>query len=126
MATKTRKTATMYETSIVNGALYFEDCKQSDLDGEYFAEIIDHKTTTSIRLISLSHDYAQRVWLESGSKIIEQVNVEMTLRKEIRSGVGHWYAYRRVHTKLHKKYVGTSEKVTHERLLEIAKAMPST
>jgi len=82
--------------------------------------------TKAIRVVSLDHDYIQRTWLETGSKIIEELSVEMTLRAEMRSGRRHWYAYRRVFNKLHKRYVGTDEKVTQTRLLDIAKAMPST
>jgi len=126
MAKKTRNTKTGYETSIVNGILYFEDASQCPVDSELFPQIIGDGYTKSIRVISLEHDYFQRVWLESGSVVSEDINMQFTIRREIRSGAGHWYAYRRVFGKLHKKYVGTDEKVTQASLLAIAKAMPTT
>jgi len=120
-----RKSKIADESSIIGGALYFEDCKQCSMADDTFVEMLEFKGQGAIRIISIESDYVQRVWLETGSKVVEEINFEMTLRPETRSGRRHWYAYRRVHKVLHKKYVGTSEKVTQERLLEIAKAMPS-
>ncbi|MBZ0284046.1 MAG: hypothetical protein K8L97_25120 [Anaerolineae bacterium] len=51
--------------------------------------------------------------------------MQMTLRREIRSGRGHWYAYRRVFGKLHKRYVGTDDLISQMKLLEVAQKMPS-
>lgn len=124
---KTRNTKTGSETSIQNGALYFEDCKQCDVDSAAFAEIIGDGYTKSIRLISLD-----RAWYETeyigftDAKISQFINMQMTLRREVRSGRGHWYAYRRVLGKLHKRYVGTDETIDQKTLLEVAKKMPTT
>jgi hypothetical protein len=120
-----RKSKVKDESSIVGGFLYFEDCKQCSIQDEVFVEFLEFKGQGAIRLVSLEHNYAQRVWMETGAKVVEEINTEMTLRPEARSGRRHWYAYRRVHGKLFKKYVGTSENVTHDRLLEVSKAMPS-
>jgi len=116
-----------YETSIYDGALYFEDAMQAKIGTEDFTDIIDHKTVKTIRLISLSSDWVETVWFggDTGTKK-EIIDTELTLRKEVRSGNSHWYAYRRVLGKLHKRYVGSSEKVTQIRLVEICRAMPTT
>ena len=44
----------------------------------------------------------------------------ISLRKEQRRQVGLWYAYRRVHGVLHKRYVGMSAGLTLTRLEETA------
>lgn len=121
----TRKTKTGYETSIVDGNLYFEDAKQCEVDDAVFRDIIGDGYTKSIRVISLDRNWIQKVWVTYDAHIVETINVEMTLRREIRSGAGHWYAYRRVHKVLHKRYVGTDEKINQERLLEVAQKLPS-
>lgn len=123
---KNRKTPIYYETSIVDGVLYFEDCRQADMDTDHFIDIIGDGYTKSIRLVSLSSNWVERVWLDGVGMSRELIDTELTLRREIRSGRGHWYAYRRVLGKLNKRYVGTDEKVTQERLLEICRAMPTT
>ena len=49
-----------------------------------------------------------------------------TARKEIRKGYRwYWYAYRRAgpHSKLHKCYLGKSEQLTAEHLLDIAQRL---
>lgn len=47
-------------------------------------------------------------------------NGTFTARKEHRSGSWYWYAYRRVHGKLHKQYLGRSEELTGTRLTTAA------
>lgn len=127
MTSKTRKQYFQYETSIYNGALYFEDAMQAKLDTVEFTEIIEHKTVKTIRLMSFASDWVETVWVggEQGTQR-ELIDTEITLRKEVRSGTAHWYAYRRVLGKLHKRYIGISEKVTQSRLLEVCRAMPTT
>lgn len=120
-----RKTKTGADTSIVAGVLYFEDARQCEVDEDTFKDIIGDGYTRSIRVVSLDHNWIQKVWVTFDAQITEKINVEMTLRREIRSGAGHWYAYRRVHKKLHKRYVGTDEKINQKLLLEVAKKMPS-
>jgi hypothetical protein len=126
MSKSQRKQYFDYDTSIYDGVLYFEDCKQAIMGTENFTEIISHKSVTSIRLFSFAKDWVENVWVDSQGYQREMIDTELTLRKEMRSGVGTWYAYRRVLGKLHKKHVGQSENVTQERLLEVCRAMPTT
>jgi hypothetical protein len=123
--TSKRSTKTGTETSIKDGVLFFEDARQCHIDDDAFPEIIGDGYTKTIRVISLSSEWIRNVWLDNGIKVKEDIDVGMTLRREIRSGRGYWYAYRRVFGKLHKCFVGTDENVTQTRLLDIAKAMPS-
>ena len=122
---KTRQTKTGLETMIFNGALYFEDAIQCPVDDPRFAEIIGDGYTKSIRLVSLSTRWIETAWVTMDAKIKSEINFQMTLRRELRSGIGYWYAYRRVMGKLHKRYVGQDEELTEELLLKIAQKMPS-
>jgi len=126
MSKKSGKLFSDYETSIYQGALYFEDCKQADVDTDTFIEMIEHPSVQVIRLVSLSSNWMESVWIDGQGFQKEMIDIEMTLRKEIRSGRAYWYAYRRVLGKLHKKFVASSENVTQASLLEIARAMPTT
>lgn len=126
MSKSSRKQYFDYETSIFEGVLYFEDCSQAKVDSDEFVEIIDHKSVTSIRLISLASEWVEKVWLDGVGYQKEIIDTELTLRKEYRSCKGHWYAYRRVLGKLSKRYVGTSENVTQSSLLKVCQAMPTT
>lgn len=126
MSKKQAKQYFDYDTSIFDGVLYFEDCSQAKVDTDQFVEIIDHKTVMVIRLFSLDKLWCESVWIDGQGYQKEMIDTELTLRKEMRSGSGHWYAYRRVLGKLHKKYVGTSENVTQSRLLDVCRAMPTT
>jgi hypothetical protein len=126
MAKNQRKQYFDYDTSIFEGTLYFEDCSQAKMDTEEFTEIIDHKSVSVIRLFSLNSQWCESVWLDGVGFQKEMIDTELTLRKEIRSGRPHWYAYRRVLGKLHKRYIGDSSKVTQERLLEVCRAIPTT
>ena len=47
----------------------------------------------------------------------------ISLRKEKRRRGSLWYAYRRSYRVLHKRYVGKSEVLTHDRLEEIARVL---
>ena len=113
------------ETSIVNGILYFEDCIQCPVDDERFEPIISDGYTNAIRVVSLDTGWYETVYTGGSGKRQDFINVEMTLRRELRADRGHWYAYRRVMGKLHKRYVGQDDRVTQARLLEIARKMPS-
>lgn len=123
---KTRATKTGNDTSIINGVLYFEDVKQCAVDSPDFAEMIGDGTLTSIRVISLDTAWYTVEYIDMDSKIKDDVNVQMTLRREIRSGRGHWYAYRRVLGTLYKRYVGNDDVIDQKRLLTVARALPST
>jgi hypothetical protein len=120
-----RMTKTGYETSIIGGVLFFEDARQCEVDDAVFRDIIGDGYTKSIRVVSLDRNWIQKTWVTFEASIIEKINVEMTLRREIRSGAGHWYAYRRVHKVLHKRYVGTDEKLNQDLILAVAQRLPS-
>lgn len=121
----TRRTKTGEETSIRNGQLYFEDAIQCPVDSPNFAEIVGDGYTSSIRLVSLSTGWYEREWMSEVGFVNYDINMQMTLRREVRSGRGYWYAYRRVLGKLHKRYVGQDEELTEKLLLQIAQKMPS-
>lgn len=122
---KLRMTKTGYDTSISGGKLYFEDALQCPVDSSQFAEIIGDGYTNTIRVESLSARWIETAWVTYDAKVKSEINVQMTLRREVRSGRGYWYAYRRVLGKLHKRYVGQDEQITEELLLKIAQKMPS-
>lgn len=122
---KTRMTKTGYETSIIGGTLFFEDAEQCPVDSPQFSEIIGDGYTSTIRLISLSNGWYEKEWMSEVGFVIYDINVQMTLRREERSGRGYWYAYRRVLGKLYKRYVGQDEEVDEKKLLTIAQKMPS-
>lgn len=113
------------ETCIVNGELLMDGFFQSRMDTEMFFETLEDKYLKAIRVQSLESDWIAREWVEGVGAVKSMIDMEMTLRCEYRSGKRHWYAYRRVLGTLYKRYVGTSEKVTQERLLEVAKSMPT-
>lgn len=120
-----RFTPVRRDSSIVDGVLYFEDAKQCEVDSDQMQHIIGDGYTNAIRVVSLDTTWIQNVWISYDIKVKETIKVEMTLRRELRSGRGHWYAYRRVHTKLHKRYVGTDDSINQQRLLDVARKMPS-
>lgn len=123
MAKSPRKTTIGYETSIVEGWLYFEDVRQAKIDSDEFAEILDDKHTTSVRLVSLTSDWQTNEWISGVGSVKFSLKIEMTLRKEVVKGQFYWYAYRRTGGRLQKRYVGASDRVTTKRLLEVAQKM---
>lgn len=122
---KPRNSKVKTEASIVNGILYFEDASQCPVDDPRFQDIVGDGYTNALRLVSLDTNWYVSVYTGGAAFRHEDVNVEMTLRREVRYGRGYWYAYRRVMNKLHKRYVGTDEQITQKRLLEIAQKMPT-
>lgn len=64
-------------------------------------------------------------WLKSASTFyFECSEGTFTARCESRSPKGsYWFAYRRVRTKLHNRYIGKSESLTMARLVEIARQL---
>jgi hypothetical protein len=122
---KLRMTKTGYDTSISGGHLFFENAHQCPVDSPQFAEIVGDGYTNTIRLESLSVNWYEREWMSEIGFVNYDINVQMTLRREVRSGRGYWYAYRRVLGKLHKRYVGQDEELTEKRLLTVAQKMPS-
>jgi len=125
MSKRPRTTATGSETSLQAGYLYFEDVRQCAMRSETFTEMIDEPHVMTMRVISLEHTWTVGQWVTATDKVVDEVNVEMTLRAEMRSGRKYWYAYRRVFGKLNKKFVGQSDRVNEQRLLEIARSLPS-
>lgn len=120
-----RKTSTGSFASIINGVLYFEDVRQCTIEADIFSEIIDDKYLKSIRLVSLPTHRVQEVWITGVGFAKEDINLEMTLRKEKKGVLFHWYAYRRVHGVLHKRYVGQSDRINVSTLVAVAQKMPS-
>jgi len=121
---KIRATKTAQSASIVNGVLFIEDARQCAVDSDLFPEIIGDGYTNTIRLISLDVVWYTVEYIDYDSKVIENVNMQLTMRREVRHGRGYWYAYRRVLGTLYKRYIGNDDQVTQKRLLEVAKNMP--
>lgn len=117
-----RMTKIGYETSISGGNLYFEDVCQCSMLDDIFQEMLDDKHLTAIRVMSLAHNWHEREWFAPDAQL--NINLEMTLRKERRGLLDHWYAYRRVGGQLFKRYVGHSDQVTEKRLVEVAQHLP--
>lgn len=124
MTKKTRNTKTGREVVIRGGALYIEDARQCAVDDEIFSGIIGDGYVKAIRVESLDTDWYTREWVDYDSKIESSVRMDMTLRRELRSGRGHWYAYRRVLGTLYKRYVGDDEAINQALLLKIARKLP--
>lgn len=65
-------------------------------------------------------------WLWRGETFyFEGTEGTFTARSELQSGIRYWYAYRRQAGKLHKRYLGKSEKLNLERMNTIAKNLSS-
>lgn len=118
-----RKTKTGQDAAIVNGDFFYEESRQFPITSELFAEEIDSPSLKAIRVISLSSNWINYTWVGS-IQMIEDIDMQMTLRKEIRSGKPYWYAYRRFGGKLHKRFVGSSDRITPTLLVEIARKLP--
>ncbi len=125
MRKSNRKTKVGAETSIQCGRLFFAESEQCRVDSELFKEIIGDKYTNSIRVISLDREWYQNVWLDHDTRLKETINIEMTIRAETRHGKKVWYAYRRVLGVLYKRYVGASDDMSQQKILETALKMPS-
>lgn len=121
-----RQTAVRDQASIEHGEIYFEDVRQCSLEDDIATEILDDRNLTAIRVVSLKTDWQLRVQITSDTQVLEHIKIEMTLRKERRGELDHWYAYRRVLGTLHKRYVGHSENINEEKLLKVARSLPST
>lgn len=126
MSRKNRTTKTGSETSIQAGALYFEDIRLCAVDSDVFREMIDDPYTTKIRVLSLSTHWQTGTYVTATDYVVDDINVQMSLRRETRSGRNYWYAYRRVFGQLNKRFVGQSEGVTEKRLLEVARSLPTS
>ncbi len=90
-----------------------------------------HLATDDNKLIKLDTP-AFLTWLESNKSFRFEAGTggcdSYRARKETLSGVDYWYAVKKVNGKLHKRFIGKSEDVTHPRLVEISKLIrqPST
>ncbi len=120
----TRQTKTESDASIKFGTLYLGDDDAGKVGDEMFISNIDDGYTRAIRVISLSRTFIEHWYLEGVGFQQDEINMQFTIRSENRSGKLHWYAYRRVHGKLHKRYVGKTEDITEYRLAEVAKNLP--
>lgn len=120
---KERQCKTRYTASITNGGLYFEDVRQCWLNDALAAEILEDKNLGAIRVVSLSSNWYERVWVDLNTSVRADLKVEMTLRKEKRGDKWHWYAYRRKGGVLQKRYVGQSETINERRIVEIAQSL---
>lgn len=119
-----RKTKTGQDASIVNGYFCYSESEQFPMTSELFADEIDNPSLKAIRVVSMSSSWINYVWVGS-QQMIEDICMEMTLRKETRSGKSYWYAYRRFGGKLYKRFVGTSDRITPTLLIEIARKLPA-
>lgn len=90
-----------------------------------------HLATDNNKLIKLDTP-AFLNWLESNKSFRFEAGTggcdSYRARKETLSGVDYWYAVKKVNGKLHKRFIGKSEDVTHPRLIEVSKLIrqPST
>src|SRR6266487_1742583 len=65
-------------------------------------------------------------WLNNAatrSFAYHSANGILTARRERRHGTWYWYAYRTLHGRLHKAYLGKSEELTSARLKDVATMM---
>ena len=123
MTKQARKTKTGADCAIVRGKLFIEDALQCKMTDEIFQELLDDATIKAIRIETLSSDWHSEVWGGMDYYNVE-ANVEMTVRKEIRSGKAYWYAYRRAGGKLYKKYIGQGADFTELKIARVAASLP--
>lgn len=123
MSKKIRKTKTGEGYAIREGVLYCEGVEQCAVMSEKFAEIIEDGYVTAIRVESLSSAWYETNWVSFDTSYRTDVNVQMTLRSEIRRGKKCWYAYRKYGGVLQKRYVGQSERVNEVKLRDVARTM---
>src|SRR6266496_1138553 len=65
-----------------------------------------------------------QVWLADATLFYFESPIgTFTASKESRKGFMYWYAYRRQGRKLHKAYLGKSEDLTADRLVEVARQL---
>lgn len=118
-----RKTKIRDYTRIEDGFLWFEESKQCALDHEDFGDILEYEK--ACRVVSLGDGWVERVWVSGSDSPVElHINIEMTLRAEMRSGKKYWYAYRKVGGIQFKRYVGSSDQINTRKLVEVARRMP--
>lgn len=61
-------------------------------------------------------------WLHSNDSFrVEAGDNSYRARKESYTGIDYWYGVKKVAGKLHKRFIGKTEEVTHERLGAIAR-----
>lgn len=130
---KVRNTKTANICSIHEGKIYFDydngGRAQAALGSdEAYTLFEDGTSIPSFRVVTLGASYYTEsfVTYTDTKPLVDFVDVQMTVRAERRGNKIHWYAYRRAFGKLNKKYVGCSEQLTERRLLEIARALPTT
>lgn len=119
-----RRTPTGQDISIRAGYLIVGGEQMMLVDETAFGDYLMQGRVSSIRVESLTSKWTETNWIDMFTKVVSAINPQMTLRREIRSGKGHWYAYRRVGGHLYKRYVGSDLAITETRLANVARSMP--
>jgi hypothetical protein len=125
MARKEHKSKSGQDVSIRFGYLYFGGVEEYLIEDGRFVSMIEDKYIKSIRVVSLSSEWVESVWIPGVDNVSASIDLQMTLRKEIRSDKAYWYAYRKVGGKQYKRYVGMSDQITSRKLVDIARSMPN-
>lgn len=120
----TRKTKTANSFAISDGNFYIDGIEEYSIEDRKFRLMLEDAGTKSVRVQSLRTEYYQEFW-NGGAYMRDSINVEMSLRAEIRNGKKHWYAFRKRGGKLYKRYVGYSDQITEKKIVEIANKMPN-
>lgn len=125
MTKQARKSKVRDEASIVDGIIYFEDVFQCYLNDDRAVEILEDKHLKAIRVVSLSIQWEETYWVGYEHTKTDQINVEMTIRSEVRNKSKVWYAYRKRGGVLLKRYIGKSENINEIKLRDIARKFPN-
>jgi len=118
-----RKTITAESNAITDGWTWQDGHKEFMVGSEDFIALLDKDSVWAIRVESLSSAWEEGYWLDNGVRVRADIDVQMTLRKETRSGKDYWYAYRKRGGKQQKRFVGQSDKVTERKIVEVARKM---
>lgn len=118
-----RKSKVASELSVRSGSLYIGEIEECSITDNKFFQLLEDKYTKAIRIQSLASNWNEEYW-NGGGWSQSTINLEMTLRSEVRNGNKVWYAYRRRGGVLSKRYVGFSLDVTTKKLVDIARSMP--
>jgi len=123
MSKKIRQTVIGNGYNVLDGWTWQDGEKEFFIGSDEFAEFLERDSIWAIRIESLSSAWVTRVYHDATLRSDLELDVQMTLRKETKSGRNYWYAYRRKGGKLQKRYVGQSNAVNERRIVEIAEHM---
>lgn len=116
-----RKSQVALDYSIRNGFFYIGEDEQCSMDDIRFETLIEQKAVRAIRVQSLASNWLE--WVFNGTDYSKtSLNIEMTLRAEMRNGKKCWYAYRR-RGNLMKRYIGYSLDVKVKNIIKVAQKM---